>query len=283
MKRSSDYVLEITYSTDPALDDLVQSRLFLTASRGSSSIETGETTTVSAYFQTRAEGEAARSALAGLDVRTALLERERRDWLELYEQSLQPVAIGERFLIVPAHTLIPKKTDRLTLVIPQEQAFGTGSHESTALCLEMLERMDLGGKRGLDIGSGSGILALGMLRLGAQKVIAFDNDLDAYAALRQNRSRNGIDETTMPVFIGTLDALRDAPFDVITMNILPEVIVSLLPDVVRRLSVGATLIVSGVLADRKDEVLEAALGNDLTLSEEATRGEWWCAAFHRAR
>ncbi len=98
---------------------------------------------------------------------------------------------------------------------------------STALAIEMLEGINLrsGRGRGLDIGSGSGILALAMLRLGARKAIAFDIDLDAFRPLRENRQRNGVAAEEMPIFIGPLDAMRGGRFDVITVNILPEVII----------------------------------------------------------
>src|SRR6266480_3405707 len=142
----------------------------------------------------------------GFNVRAQ--DRPRVDWLQLYQQSLQPLSVARSFLIVPDASLIAKDSDRHALVIPQEQAFGTGSHETTALCIELLEDVDLRGKRGLDVGSGSGILALAMLRLGARKAVAFDNDLDAFAPLRENRARN--DGHGLAIFIGTLDALSPA-------------------------------------------------------------------------
>jgi len=97
--------------------------------------------------------------------------------------------IGESFIVAPDARLIPAGERRHPIIVPQEQAFGTGSHETTSLCIEMLEGLDIRGRRGLDIGTGSGILAIAMLRLGAAKVIAFDNDVDAYGPLRDNQIR----------------------------------------------------------------------------------------------
>src|SRR5205085_810404 len=172
----TDYILELSFDArDAALDEEIQSRLFLTSSTGSSSTDVNGT----------------------------------------------------------------------SIVVPQEQAFGTGSHETTSLCIETLESLDLRGKRGLDVGSGSGILAIAMLRLGASRVIAFDNDADAYGALRDNRMRNGIADGAMPLFIGGTEALRGGSFDVVTMNIIPEVIIPLLPQVVPRAA--GPLILSGIL------------------------------------
>ncbi|HSP34229.1 MAG TPA: 50S ribosomal protein L11 methyltransferase, partial [Thermoanaerobaculia bacterium] len=133
-----------------------------------------------------------------------------------------------------------------------------------------LERIDLRGKRGLDIGSGSGILAIAMEKLGAEEVVAFDNDPDAYGPLRDNRMRNG---ARFPIFIGGVEALRKGVFDVVTMNIIPEVILPLLPQVKRH--VRGHLILSGILAVRRDEVVAAA-GK---LEAESVRGEWWAGMF----
>jgi len=246
----------------------VQARLFLTRSTGSSSVEHGGTTTLTAYFGSREDRDAARNQFREFDV--LVDDRVRVDWLERYEQSLEPLFIGSRFVVAPDAGLIPKNSGRIEIIVPQEQAFGTGSHETTSLCLEMLERIDLRGRRGLDIGSGSGILAMAMEKLGAGKVIAFDNDLDAYGPLRDNRMRNGARFAT---FIGGVEALRGGVFDVVTMNIIPEVILPLLPDVKRH--VRGDLILSGILTVRRDDVVRAAG----TLVEEAERGEWWAGRF----
>jgi ribosomal protein L11 methyltransferase len=206
-------------------------------------------------------------------------ERERVDWLELYQQSLEPMEIGARFVVAPDAALIADAT-RLRIVVPQEQAFGTGSHETTALCIELLESMDLAGKRGLDIGTGSGILAIAMHLLGASKAIAFDNDRDAYAAMRDNRIRNAVPESAMPLFVGGVEALRGGVFDVVTMNIIPEVIIPLLPDVVTH--AGDVLILSGILIVRKADVIAAANDHGFHVTHERERGEWWAGALRRA-
>jgi ribosomal protein L11 methylase PrmA len=110
-----------------------------------------------------------------------------------------------------------------------------------------------------------------MKRLGASRVVAFDNDPDAYAALRENQQRNG---ASITAFIGGTEALRGGTFEVVTMNILPDVIIALLPEVLPR--VGRDLILSGVLISRKDDVIAAV---PLPLVEERTRGEWWAGRF----
>ncbi len=253
----------------------MQARLFLTRSTGSSSLEHAGITTLTAYFDSAADRDAARLAFGDFEVHAD--DRPRVDWLERYEQSLEPMLIGRSFIVAPHASLITANSGRLPIVVPQQQAFGTGSHESTWLCLEMLERLDLRGRRGLDIGSGSGILAMAMHRLGAEKVVAFDNDPDSYGPLRDNRIRNRIPESAMPLFIGGVEALRGGVFDIVTMNILSEVIIALLPQVKRL--VRGRLILSGVLTTVGADVIAAAARQGLRLEGEAERGEWWAGMF----
>jgi len=274
-----DFILDISFDArDAALEELVQSRLYLTKSTGNSSAEANGTTTISAYFNVADERDEAARELAAIEgIELVVADRERVDWLERYQQSLEPLLIGERFVVAPDAALIPSDTTRHALVVPQEQAFGTGSHETTSLCIEILEKLDLSGKRGLDVGAGSGILALAMCRLGAEQVIAFDNDVDAFAALRDNRLRNGIDDARMPIFIGSIEALRAGVFGVVTMNIIPEVIIPLLGEVARH--VNGSLILSGILVVKRDDVVRACASHGLTLAEERTKGEWWVGRF----
>ena len=164
-----DFLLEISFdAADAALEELVQARLFFTPSTGNFTTETGGKSKVSAYFPSVQQRDAAAEQLAGLNVDLSRKERDRIDWLERYQQSLRPILIGKRFVVAPDATLIPTDGGRLPLIIPQQQAFGTGSHQSTALAIELLESIDLRGARGLDIGSGSGILRASQLDVEVQ-------------------------------------------------------------------------------------------------------------------
>lgn len=270
-----DYILAIEFE-DPADEELIQARLFLTASTGSTSTQN----TIEAYFDSTSDRDAAAELLSDFELQS--IDRERVDWLERYQQSLQPLFIGSRFVVVPDASLLPEESDRLALIVPQEQAFGTGSHETTWLCIELLEAQKLAGKRGLDVGAGSGILALAMHRLGAHKVIAFDNDNDAYGALRDNRIRNGVSESEMPLFIGGVESLRAGTFDVVTMNIIPEVILPLLGDITQRVANDGLLILSGILIVKRDEAVEAARAHGFLPVSERTKGEWWAGVLQRA-
>jgi len=263
----TDFILEI--SCDPSREDEVHGRLFLTPSTGSSTADG----IVSAYFVSAPERDDAARLFENFTVRC--VERHRVDWPERYQQSLRPLLIGQHFVVAPDSALLPSDSGRHRLIVPQEQAFGTGSHESTALSIELLEEMDLRDAQGLDIGAGSGILGLAMLALGARKVIAFDVDIDAFAPLHRNRAGNRFTVRQMPIFIGGTASLRGGRFDVVTMNILPEVIIPLLPEL--RPHVGGALIVSGILTTLRDDVIGAAKGCGFRLERERKRGEWWAA------
>jgi ribosomal protein L11 methyltransferase len=270
----TDYILEIRYPRDESTDDAVQARLFLAGCSGSRLVEEEGETAVEAYFGDAPARDQATAAFHGIPVKLTATDRPRLDWLTLYQQSLAPIEIGERFVVAPDWSLIPR-SDRLPIVIPQEQAFGTGSHETTALCLEEIERIDLQGRLCADIGTGSGILAMAMLLAGARKVVAFDNDLDAFAPIRDNMRRNEVRPDRMPVFIGPLEALRGT-FALITMNIVPEVILPLLPLLTTRLRPAADLVLSGILTIRRAEVVAACAVSGLSLASEREKGEWWC-------
>ncbi|HEY6842593.1 MAG TPA: 50S ribosomal protein L11 methyltransferase [Thermoanaerobaculia bacterium] len=268
MDPSNYYILEIAF--DPDLEDVVEGRLFLTRSTGNQLVRPGM---IEAYFDSAAD----RDAAGAMFENATAVDRPRVDWLQLYQQSLQPLLVGKSFVIAPDASLLRPNSGRHELIIPQEQAFGTGSHESTALCIELLEEVDLRGRSVLDVGAGSGILALAMLRLGARKAFAFDVDLDAFGPLRENAMRNHL---PLAAFIGTLDALRVRAFDVITVNILPEVIVPMLGAIKTRLH--GALILSGILEVQREYVLDACERRGLRLDREGRRGEWWAGSFKLA-
>jgi ribosomal protein L11 methyltransferase len=266
-----DYIVDITF--DPVQDEVVRGTLYLSGSSG----DFEQNGVLSAYFDSSEGRDRASSQLAALaGVRTASRDEEREDWLGRYRQSLHPLVVGERFVITPDRALVADPRGRIVLHIPQERAFGTGSHETTALCIEMIERLGPAGRAGIDVGTGSGILAIAMIALGARRVLAFDNDPEITGVVHRNLERNGIDREALIVFVGSPAVLRAPVADLITMNIVPEAIIPLLPQVARWLTDGGMLIVSGILTVRRGEVLAAARAAGLRLHAEAQRGEWWC-------
>ncbi|HXI13538.1 MAG TPA: 50S ribosomal protein L11 methyltransferase [Thermoanaerobaculia bacterium] len=279
----ADFELEVRYGTGLDVEDELETILYGIGSIGSY-VEEGPAGSTAHYFfsdeSSRAAGLVALRRLPAVTV--SAVDNERIDWLDLYEQSLTAIEVGHRFVVAPDERLITPSSDRIALVIPQERAFGTGSHETTALCLEMLEGIDVGSFRCLDVGTGSGILAIALSRLGAAEVVAFDNDTEILGVLARNARRNGVTSSGFKHFVGSLDSVQDGRlFDVTVMNIIKEVIVPLLPEVENRMRDGSLLILSGVLLTDSTEVSLAAKRFRFAIIEERSRGEWWCGLFRK--
>ncbi|MGA7614736.1 MAG: 50S ribosomal protein L11 methyltransferase [Thermoanaerobaculia bacterium] len=273
----TDHVLEIVWAASRTdLGERIEAELYLFSPGGWAMEEEGPMMVARAWFAGAEERSRVADALGAIEgVAVDAIERRTIDWLEHYQQSLHALTIGTRWIVAPDAALVGE-SDRIPLIVPQERAFGTGSHESTALCLEMLEELPLEGREGLDIGTGSGILAIAMVKLGARHVVAFDNDTETIDIVGPNLARNGIPGDHIGFFVGAPESIRAREFALVTMNILPEVIVPLLPQVRSFLGPDGNLIVSGILHSRREDILSAASAEALTLASESTRGEWWC-------
>lgn len=207
----------------------------------------------------------------------AIDEIVERDWMEAYRRQASPVQLGRRFEVDPREpTEIDPRSDddRYRLRIPARSAFGTGSHASTRLVVELLETLDLAQCRVLDIGTGTGILSYAARLLGAGSVVALDIDPVAAAAAVENSALNRI---RLSVFAGPLAAVRPGTkFDVVLANIVPEKIRSDLEMIAACLDRDGSVIFSGILAAsaaRYELVLEAK-GFDV---QSRLVEEDWCA------
>ena len=209
-----------------------------------------------------------------------------QDWLAAYRASVEPFDVGRRFRVDPRDSELsrgeplrddPGSEGRILLRIPAQTAFGTGSHESTRLMIVLLESLALTGRRVLDVGTGSGILALVCRHLGAEKVVGFDLDPAAPLVARQNaRLEPGAEAGSgCSFFAGTVAAIgAEAVFDLLLVNVLPERIVDDPPRLFDLLAPGGLLVSSGNLLERRDEILERFAGLGLRAIDEATEGEW---------
>ena len=188
------------------------------------------------------------STLAGLDLDVDFIAD--RDWSETWREGLGPLRFG-RLVVLPKSSETPPNSGDVVVWLDPGLAFGTGTHATTALCLDRLARIPLAGARVLDVGSGSGILAIAAGRLGAS-VVAVDHDPQARRATLDNARYNGV-----AVDIGsTLDA-ADGQFDVVLANLVAQTIRDLAGDLVRRLAPGGGLVLSGILQDQVEWVLGA--------------------------
>lgn len=175
-----------------------------------------------------------------------------RDWVRAWMDRFQPMRFGERLWIVPSH-LAPPDPNAVNLWLDPGLAFGTGTHPTTALCLQWLDAHPLKGLRVLDYGAGSGVLALAAAKLGASEVIAIDNDPQAVTASYDNASRNQVEITA-----GLPDSLAASEiFDVVLANILASILIQLAPTLTAHCKIGGRLVLSGILADQADDVMAA--------------------------
>jgi|688.fasta_scaffold05308_18 ribosomal protein L11 methyltransferase len=199
-----------------------------------------------------------------------------QDWVRLTQSQFEPIPIGERLLITPSWHVLPDD-GRLAIVLDPGLAFGTGSHPTTRLCLQWLERELSPGASVIDYGCGSGILAIAAARLGAGKVIGIDIDAQALISARDNAHRN---QVSIDVRAGA-DA-RPEPADVVVANILSSPLKLLAPVLIDLVRPGGTLVLSGVLARQVDEVSQAYAAR-MTMSVAGTTDGWACLVGSKPR
>ena len=206
---------------------------------------------------------------------------DSEDWENSWRQYYEPIKIGARLLVVP-DWLDPELHERVALRLEPGLAFGTGGHATTQMCLEVLDGMDLRGKKVLDLGCGSGILGVGALVLGCERVVACDVDPLAPEAARDNVRRNAIDPSRFTAFTGdilvdrTLRNRIGSDYEIVLANIVSDVIIPLSSFAREFMANGAVFICSGIIDSRAEEVRDALLQNGFNIAEEKRKEEWYC-------
>ncbi len=214
-------------------------------------------------------------------VKYSLLGEE--SWSESWKLHFRPLEIGRRLLIIPSWEEYLNDDKRLKIVLDPGMAFGTGGHETTRLCLECLDNLlptfasEAGSLRVLDLGTGSGILAIAAVKLGAGHLDAVDIDPQAVFIATENCRLNGVSSqvvcSTTP-----LEQLNDR-YGIIIANIIAEELVRLAPKIVNRLETGGCLILSGILEEREQYVLEGFGRFPLILERSLAAGDWRCLLY----
>jgi ribosomal protein L11 methyltransferase len=214
---------------------------------------------------------AAATAIGELSPREArLVHVVGDDWRDAYKQYFKVTRLGERLVIRPSWEPYDAQPNDVVVTVDPGRAFGTGTHESTRLVMAQLDRLVKGGERLLDVGCGTGILAICALKLGARQAVCIDVDPDAIEVTGENALSNGvqalIEASTQPV-----EELSEA-FGLVLANIQATVLVPLAEAIAARVAAGGTLIMSGILVGQEAEVLAAYPGFELQVAP--VEGEW---------
>ncbi len=213
-----------------------------------------------------------------------------KDWAEAWKAFFPPLPIGERLVVVPTWVDYAPKPYEIILRLDPGMAFGTGLHASTRLCLVALERLLAPGARVLDVGTGSGILAIAAALLGAGEVWAIDNDPVAAQVAAENAALNGV-QGRVQVAWATLPGLAPSAvplftqggFDLLLINILAEVIIPLASSIAAALRPGGRFVASGILVEKGEAVAKALEGAGLDVEEHLIEEGWIALIGRKAR
>ncbi|MEV3824548.1 50S ribosomal protein L11 methyltransferase [Aeromonas caviae] len=206
----------------------------------------------------------------GEDVGYKVEQLEDKDWVREWMDHFHPMQFGERLWICPSWRDVPKP-DAVNVMLDPGLAFGTGTHPTTALCLQWLDGLDLAGKTVVDFGCGSGILGIAALKLGAARVIGIDIDPQAIQASRDNAERNGVADQ-IELYLPA-DQPQDVEADVVVANILAGPLRELAPLIAGHGKAGSLMALSGVLESQAPE-LETIYGQWFEMDPTAVKEEW---------
>ncbi|MBR0576637.1 50S ribosomal protein L11 methyltransferase [Proteiniclasticum sp. BAD-10] len=208
------------------------------------------------------------------DVEILSKEVNEADWANEWKKYYKPIKVGERFVIKPLWEEYTAKEGEIILHMDPGMAFGTGTHETTRMCLEAVEDYMRADTTVFDIGTGSGILAIGASKLGAKEVVGVDLDIVAVDSAKENVGHNALDNVS--ILHGNLMDVVEGQADIIVANIIAEIILVLLPDVKLKLKDQGVFISSGIIREKEAMVKEALAKEGFSVLETRHQGEWVC-------
>ena len=213
----------------------------------------------------------------GIDAKISISGVNEEDWANSWKAYYKPIEIGEKMVIVPAWEKYDAPEGKLVVRMDPGMAFGTGSHETTRLVIGLLEKYITEGQRVLDVGCGSGILAICASKLGAKECKAYDIDPVAVKVARENIKDSGLENVTCDVS----DLLRGVDkdggaYDVICANIVADIIIRMTPDVGQFMHDKSVILASGIITERAHDVISCFENNGFRVIEKAEENGW-CA------
>ena len=234
------------------------------------------------------------SALASRDENKAfgrlaaeLSNVREEDWANNWKQYFKPMTVGEKLVIKPSWEEYDKNDDRTILEIDPASSFGTGQHNTTRLCLELIEKNLRDGDRILDLGCGSGILSIAAVLLGAEEVTAVDISQNSVETAKENAAKNNIPAEKYTAYCGDIISNEKlvekigGGFDLIAANIVSDVLIAMSPMFEKFVKSGGTLILSGIITERADEVVEAVKSKGYTMLELHEKDGWAAVSFRK--
>lgn len=283
IRNSSWWLLTVCVSRDA--EETASALLFDLGSTGIVTFEeTAESVKLGAYFdeptnadhiKRAVEAEFARIGRTGALSSVSISAVPEQDWMHKWKEGFEAVEIGERLVVAPSWKLPGKSDGRVVIQIDPGMAFGTGTHETTKLCLEAIERHWHGGSL-LDVGTGTGILAIAAALLApASRVVAIDVDPQAVEVARENLAINGV-SSSIELRVGQPRDFVTQEFGVIVANLTAEVIVDLMADLARCLAAEGWMILSGILTELAEDVERSLGACGFKVTERRESGEW-CA------
>jgi ribosomal protein L11 methyltransferase len=203
------------------------------------------------------------------------------DWAETWKRYYHPIPFG-RLTVVPAWEEYTPRPDELILRMDPGTAFGTATHETTHMMIELLAEEIAGGERVLDVGCGSGILAMAARLLGAASAAAYDLDPEAVRVAERNIADSGLSNVTAAVsdLLSSVDA-SEGPYDMVVANIVSDILLRLAPATPPYLKAGGLFAVSGILSSRADEVRAGIAAAGFAFLREKREGDWFAMLFRR--
>ena len=198
---------------------------------------------------------------------------DEEDWSNAWKKYYHPVQVGEHLVVCPSWEAYDRQPDEVVLTLNPGMAFGTGTHDTTRLCMELLEKYITPQDTVLDVGCGSGILAITAALLGANKIIGCDIDEVAVKVAGENAALNGVQDR-IAFHQGDLTSQVEGSFQIICANIVADVIIRLSEDAGRYLAKDGIFITSGIIDTREQDVLNALEQNGFQVIERRTSGGW---------